>query len=125
MTVRSASILLLAVLAVGCSKRDPLHSHGQPVSYWVQALQEPDVPKRKKAVVALGHVGTADPAAMPALIAALKDADAGVRAEAVLALLNLGPEAKEAIPALTDAQNDPDPTVRDYAKRAVGRIQAH
>jgi HEAT repeat protein len=123
MTIRSAALLLLTLLAGGCSKNEPLRSHGQPVSYWVQALQEPDVPKRKKAVVALGHVGTADPSAMPALIGALKDADPSVRAEAVLALLNLGPDAKEAVPALTDAQNDPDPTVRDYARRALDRIQ--
>jgi HEAT repeat protein len=123
MTMRLAWLLLIAALAAGCGKKEPFRSHGQPVSYWVQALHEPDVPTRKKAVVALGHVGPADPAAMPALIGALKDADPDVRAEAVLALLNLGAEAKDAIPALTEARDDPDARVRDYARRALERIQ--
>src|SRR5262245_35577210 len=92
----------------GCGSKAPLTAHGKPVSHWVWALQDPDPKVRQKAVVALGHVGTADPAAIPAVTGAVKDRDAGVRRAAVLALLAIGPEARDALPALTEAQKDRD-----------------
>jgi HEAT repeat protein len=121
---RCVLALCLAILIGGCGKKEPLLSHGQPVNHWLQTLHDPDPKTRKKAVVALGHVGTADPAAIPAVIEAVKDPDPSVRAEAVLALLNLGPDAKEAIPALTEAQTDKDAKVREYAVKALERIQS-
>jgi HEAT repeat protein len=104
-------------------KTQPLQSHGRPVSHWLEELKKPDPQARKKAITALGHVGKADPAAIPALIGALHDSDARVRDSAVLALLNLGSDAKEAVPALTDATKDKDATVRNHAAKALERIQ--
>src|SRR5262249_27097571 len=82
-----AWIIVLAVGSVvaGWGKNQPVQAHDKPVAYWLEELKKPDVKARKKAVVALGHVGTADPAAMPALMRAVKDPDATVRNEAVLA----------------------------------------
>lgn len=115
---------LALVLLCGCQgEQGPLLSHDKPVAHWLNELKKPDAKARKKAVVALGHVGKADAAAIPALTSALKDRDAGVRDQAVLALLNLGPDAKEAVPALTEAKNDPDGTVRSHASKALARIQ--
>ena len=70
---------LVLVPLAGCGENAPLTSHGKPVSHWLEALDSPDVKTRKKAVVALGHVGTADPAALPALIRATKDRSPDVR----------------------------------------------
>jgi HEAT repeat protein len=123
MRSRCVFVLCLSILIAGCGKKEPLLSHGQPVSHWLQTLHDPDPKTRKKAVVALGHVGTADAAAIPAVIEAVKDPDPTVRAEAILALLNLGPDAKEAIPALTEAQTDKDAKVREFAGKALERIQ--
>ena len=91
----------LCLLLLGCSRpTDPLTSHGKPVAHWLEELKQPDAKARKKAVVALGAVGKADPAAIPALIAVVKDdRDGRVRNEAVVALLNIGPDAEDAIPA--------------------------
>jgi HEAT repeat protein len=119
--VRFAVLLGLLVLASGCGRTEPLTSHGRPVSYWLEQLHDRDAKARRKAVVALGHVGAADPAAIPAVIGAVRDQDAGVRREAVVALLNAG--AREAIPALTEARHDRDPQVRAYAAKALERIQ--
>src|SRR5262249_44151369 len=102
---------------------EPLQSHGHPVAYWVEELKNPDPRARQKAVTALGHVGKADPAAIPAVIEALHDQDSGVRDTAVLALLNLGPDAKEAVPALTETTKDRDVKVREHAAKALERIQ--
>jgi HEAT repeat protein len=115
---------LLACLTLGCGQGTrEIQSHGQPVSYWVELLKERDAGKRKQAVRALGHVGPADPAALPAVTGALKDPDARVRAEAALALLNVGLAAEAATADLEAAGNDKDPTVRTYARQALQRIQ--
>jgi HEAT repeat protein len=116
--------ILLIILLMGCEKDNaPLMSHGKPVSHWLEELKKPDSKARRKAVLALGHVGTADSAAIPALIGAVKDRDATVRSKAILALLNIGPDAKDALPVLNDASKDTDPMVRSYAAKAVQRIQ--
>ncbi len=112
------------LLAAGCGKSEPpLTAGGKPVAYWLDELKKPDPKARRKAVRELGHVGTADPAAIPAVVGAVKDRDAAVRREAVLALLNLGPVAKDAAPALSEAAaKDPDPTVRKDAAKALERV---
>ncbi len=100
----------------------PLTVHDKPVAHWLQALHDPDARTRRKAIEALGNVGGADPAVIPALIEALNDREAGVRGAAVLALLKIGPEASEAVPALRKAQKDKDAKVRSYATKALERI---
>ena len=119
---RRAVFAGLAVLLTGCGNTPATLAHGKPVRYWVQALHDSDVRVRKRAVAALGNVGSADPAAIPALMEAVSDRNAKVRGEAILALLKLGPAVKDAIPVLTQAQKDPDAQVRTYAAKALERI---
>jgi HEAT repeats len=117
---------LLLCFFVGCAaKKEPLTAHGKPIGHWLDELKRPDPKARKKAVVALGQVGKADPVAIPALIGALADPDPRVRGEAVLALLKIGPDAKEALPALEEARRDRDATIRDHANKAITRIREH
>jgi HEAT repeat protein len=120
-TTRTLFASLLIVLA-GCRETPVTSAHGKPVSHWVGALRDSDARVRKRAVAALGNVGPADKAAIPALIEAVKDRDATVRGEAILALLKLGPAAKDAIPVLTQAQRDRDAQVRSYATKALEKI---
>jgi HEAT repeat protein len=122
--MRQVVITSLAFLLAGCSgATGQLISHGQPVEHWLQELAKPDAKARKKAVVALGHVGTADSRAIPAVIGALKDPEAIVRDQAVLSLLNQRPTAKEALPALKEALNDKDEKVRSHAASALKRLE--
>jgi HEAT repeat protein len=117
-----AAAILVAV-AIGCNRKtQPTMVHGKPVDFWLTEITGKDPKARKKAVSALGLVGPADPAAIPAVIAALKDNDASVRNEAALALLNLGSAASEAVPALTETLKDPDGVVRASAAKAIDRI---
>jgi HEAT repeat protein len=125
MRLATCCVLPMAMLLVGCGgQKEPVMAHGKPVDHWLGELNNHHAKARKKAVTALGHVGTADSRAIPALIGAVKDPDAAVRSEAILALLNIGPDAKDAVPVLREAENDKDATVRSHAKKALARIQS-
>lgn len=120
---RIAAAVLVGIVALGCSRRDqPIMAHDKPVDHWLNEVKSADPKARKKAVTALGHVGTLHSSAIPAVASALKDPEPSVRNEAVLALLNVGPGAKEAIPALNDVLQDKDATVRANAAKAIERI---
>jgi HEAT repeat protein len=123
--MRSILVAILLVLVCGCGKKQPILAGGKPVSYWVEALHDPDPGLRKKAAFKLGNVGPADASVLPALIEALKDAEPRVRCEAILALVKFGSGAKAAIPALTEVeQQDTDDRVRTYAANALQRLQS-
>ncbi len=109
-------VVILSISLGGCGGAQPTMAG----SKWAQALRNPDVKLRKKAVFTLGNIGPSDPATLPALLQALEDVDPGVRCEAIVALLKFGPDAKEAIPALTNVQrHDRDARVRSYATKAL------
>jgi vesicle coat complex subunit len=113
----------LVCLLIGCGQPKAMLAGGKPVSHWLKALQDPDPKVRKTAVAKLGSVGTADTAALPAVLGALKDPHAAVRREAILAVLKCGPAASEAIPTLAEMQrNDRNPQVRSYAAQALGKL---
>jgi HEAT repeat protein len=113
-----------AVFLAGCGPAAPTLSGGKPVSFWVNALNDPEARARKKAVDELGNVGAADPAAFPAVLSALGDPDPSVRRRAIQAVVKFGPKAKEAVPTLEGLKdNDPDPETRDHAARALAALQ--
>lgn len=119
-------VIGLVVGLAGCGgQTPPTLAHGKPVSDWVQALQDPTVKVRQKAVSILGNVGVADPAAIPALIGAVKDRDPEVRAAAIRALQKIGPAAREAVPVLEQVRKDPNSKVRTYAAQALEVIQGN
>lgn len=110
-------------LAAGCGPAAPTLSGGKPASHWVQALADADPKKREQAAEKLGNVGSADPAAYPALTGALKDPSPRVRGAAILGLAKSGTAAKGVVSTLEGLKDhDPDPGVRDYAARAIKTI---
>ena len=123
-TRRSGAVLLVIAIffLIGCGSQSSTTVHGKSFEYWLEALHDPDLRIRIKAVESLGNVGVENPATVPALIKTLDDREARVRGAAVLALLKIGPDAQEAIPALQRALNDKDPKVRAHANKALERI---
>jgi HEAT repeat protein len=115
--------LCLILLLSGCQRQQPMTVSGKPIGHWLEALKDKNPQVRQRAVEALGNVGKADPAAIPALIGALQDPNPSVRGKAALALLKSGPDAEEAIPALTQLLQDKDAKVRLYAAKALEKIQ--
>jgi HEAT repeat protein len=123
--LRIAEIALVAFV-VGCGGplAEPVRAHGHTAAELVGLIRGQDVKARRRAVVSLGNMGTADAVVVPALTEALKDSDAEVRASAATSLYKLGPAAKEAEPALEAATRDRDPKVRDHAAKALARVRS-
>jgi HEAT repeat protein len=88
----------------------------------IAALKGDDARVRSGAAAALGRIGAAAGAAVPALRQALHDPRAPVREQAARALGRIGPQARGVIPLLCElAVNDPDSGV---VSRAVGALEA-
>jgi HEAT repeat protein len=97
---------------------------GHPTRHWVRELGNPDVESRRKAVHALGAIGTNAPEAVPALSAVLTDdPDRYVRSEAALALSKMDPASAPAVPALARALADEEPLVRMNCAVALFRLR--
>lgn len=95
----------------------------EKVERLIKQIESPDAEKRIIAAQALGKIGPAAEAAVPALINALADEDKNVRYLAALALGLIGPAAKAAIPTLQRSLKDENPGVREAAKTAIEKIQ--
>jgi hypothetical protein len=118
-----ASLVALAVLSVpaeaqGQKKKEPKFD-GRPLSSWVADLKADAPSTRNAAAYAIGGMGPAAKAAVPALIEALKDPEPTVRFPVCIALREIGPEAKNAVPALTEALDDRSDDVAAMARKAL------
>jgi HEAT repeat protein len=118
-------LLATTVMMSGCRRDEhgPLLAGGREVSSWVAALDDPKPLVRRQAVLKLGNVGDADPAAAAALASALRDSDAMVRRDAVHAVVKLKRPAEETLARLREMnRSDPDLTVRDFAGKALAKL---
>jgi HEAT repeat protein len=107
--------------AQGKKAREP-EFQGRSLSSWVADLKGVAPYTRNKAAYAIGGMGPAATAAVPALIDALKDPEAAVRFPVCIALREIGPNAKAAIPALTEALDDRNDDVAAMARKALIKI---
>jgi serine/threonine protein kinase len=87
------------------------------------SLQSGDSFTRWRGVLALGALGTAAAAAVPALVDVLDDQDDNVRWTAATTLGKIGPAAGDAVPALAAALADRgDPVIHKHAAAALAAI---
>ena len=93
---------------------------GHGAGYWMGPLKDPDVKVRRKAIFALGVLGSDAEEAVPALASIMvDDPDFTLRIEASLALSKMGGLARPAVPALARALGDEQPLVRMNAARTL------
>jgi len=96
---------------------------GRELNSWVAELSNPKPQVRRQAVLKLGNVGDADPAAAEGLASALHDSDVLVRRDAVHAVVKLKQPSEAMLARLREMNHtDPDATVRDFAKRALVKL---
>jgi HEAT repeat protein len=115
---RTLSVLAVSVLLWGCQK----DWDQATVPELIEALKDPDLEVRIKAVYQLRRRDRDARPAIPALIAALKDRDKYVRSMAADALRNIGPEARAAIPALMEALKDQEDLSLHSGIEALGAM---
>ncbi len=114
------------VLAAGCNheERGPVLAGGREIKSWVADLKSPKPQVRRQAVLKLGNVGDADPAAAEGLAEALRDPDPRVRHEAVFAVVKLKTPGDAILGRLdTMSRDDRDAKVRDVAQRALAKLK--
>ena len=94
--------------------------HGRRTSQWLQVIKTDDESLRRKATVALGHIGAETPAVEPALVDALQDGAASVRSAAAQALGKLDPLAESSVQQLVALLKDDEIDVRVAALKGIG-----
>jgi HEAT repeat protein len=120
-------VALALLMAWGCSGKEqgPMLAGGREVKSWVAAAHDPKPQVRRQAVLKLGNVGDADPAAAQALAEALRDADALVRRVAVLAVAKLSKPGAAILAQLrVMSERERDLLVREHAKKAIAHFGA-
>ena len=119
--------LVGACLGYGEEPAAPSGSHepaydGKPLGYWVTQSKDKDRAVREAAADALGEIGPAAKAAVPALVELLKDKERQVPFVAAVALGKIGPAAKGATPALMEMLKGKDKIARSAAAWALWNI---
>ena len=109
-------ILMVPPLAFA---EDPTSAMIHPL---IEKLQGPNPGIQRAAAFALGRIGPAAEAAVPALTQALQDADGGVRLNAIRALGKIGRAAKAAIPDLINAHHAAKGYTQEIVSEALDKI---
>jgi len=95
------------------------------VKSWLADLRDAKPRVRRQAVLKLGNVGDADPAAAEGLAEALCDTDALVRRDVVLAVAKLTKPSETILARLrVMSESERDTLVRDHAKKALAHFGA-
>lgn len=117
------SLIALSLFAARAEAQGPKAKEpefqGRSLTSWVSDLKALAPYSRNAAAYAIGGMGPAAKAAVPALIAALDDPEATVRFPVCIALREIGPAAKEAVPALTKVLDDRNDDVAAMARKAL------
>jgi HEAT repeat protein len=88
----------------------------------VEALDDPSLLVRARALRALGAMGPDASPALQRICEFLTDKQPALRALAVAALAEMGPQGRPAVPQLVRALRDPDPLIRLLAGTALRQI---
>jgi HEAT repeat protein len=122
----TGAMTVLALLATRAEAQKATEPSFQDrsLSSWIADLKAPAPQTRNAAAYAIGGMGSAAKAAVPALVQALADTTnpPAVRYPVCVALREIGPEAKDAVPALTVALDDRNDDVAAMARKAIRAI---
>jgi serine/threonine-protein kinase len=120
----AACLVMLLGTLIGAFWLHSARNDSRAESLWIESLRHSHAAVRAEAARALGDLGPAAKAGVPALIAVLDDSDPEVRGSAVRALERIGGSATLAVPSLIRlSKSDESESVRHLALHALGNIR--
>jgi HEAT repeat protein len=127
--MKKLSGCVLVLLLAGCGKGDrpggpgtEAVMSGQPPSYWIQELKNPDPDKRKFATRLLSDHARTDLTVREELLQALTSQDNEVRIGVAGVFGAMGFHGVDAVPALKKMYLDPDPRIQNAVIDALRKI---
>jgi HEAT repeat protein len=88
----------------------------------INALKDPSLLRKERALRILGKIGAEAAPAVPELVTILQGSDAKLKAEALFVAAAIGPKADAAVPGAIAALGDADPQMQQTAGYALGKI---
>jgi HEAT repeat protein len=117
-----ALLVCIAVLSIGCSKKEEVTYQGKPLSAWIEMLEDTNPSTRFSAINAVGKMGPEAREAIPALIETIRQTrnhDKRILLACNYALLAMG---KEIVPSMISLLKDDDLEMRRGAAWILGKV---
>ncbi len=115
-------MVCIAILSIGCSKKEEIVHEGKPLSTWIEMLEGPDPLMRFAAINAVGKIGPEAREGIPALIEMIRqtrNSDKKMIVACNKALLAMG---KEIVPHMISLLKDDDWEMRRGAAWTLGML---
>jgi hypothetical protein len=117
-----ALLVCIAVLSIGCSKKEEVTYQGKPLSAWIEMLEDSNPSTRFSAINAVGKIGPEAREAIPALIETIRQTrnhDKRILLACNYALLAMG---KEIVPNMISLLKDDEWEMRRGAAWILGKL---
>jgi HEAT repeat protein len=112
----------VAILSIGCSRKDEVVYQGKPLSEWIKMLEEPNPAAKYAAINAVGKIGPEARDAIPLLVETIRQTrnrDKRLLLACNYALLAMG---KEIVPGMISLLKDDDWEMRRGAAWILGKV---
>ncbi len=115
-------MVCIAILSIGCSKKEEVVHEGKPLSAWIEMLEDPNPLTRLPAINAVAKIGPEAKEAIPLLIETIRQTRNGDKKMILAcnkALLAMG---KELVPHMISLLKDDDWEMRRGAAWTLGML---
>lgn len=115
-------LVSMAILSIGCTKKEEVTYQGKPLSEWLKMLEEPNPAAKYAAVNAVGKIGPEAREAIPLLVETIRQTrnhDRRLLVACNYALLAMG---KEIVPAMISLLKDNEWEMRRGAAWILGKV---
>ena len=117
-----AILVCIAILSIGCTKKEEVTYQGKPLSEWIQMLEQPDLAAKSSAIAAIRELGPEAKEAAPAIIKTIRQVRNGDKRMLVACIDTLLGMGKEAVPYLIDLLKDDTWEMRRGSAWMLGKL---
>lgn len=112
----------IAILSMGCAKKEEVTYQGKPLSAWIKMLNDEDPNRKYAAIQAIGEIGPEAKEAIPILVKTIRETrnrDKRILFACTNALLGMG---KEIVPYMISSLKDDDWQMRRGSAWMLGKL---